>query len=522
MYQHPIYALLLSIMVIFIFIENCIQKGKLLKGRLSFSFLNTFCVVVLWILNGYINSEVFTIVYNSFMVFEYVFFGLLLFFVSYNYLQKMRNYDNFISSFKNTTFNVYFLTDKKDRIKEISESLLKELGCTKEEVIGKKFFDIANKKIRFNKLDDTEINNKMLSDYYKSFKHTVKQGEEFKRELYFHNVNGQNVILNLLEKPIFFFGKYAGRMNVGQRKDDMSLLSVEKELVHRNIELEAIQQKFIASLELTDNGVFFYEINDSYIWCNDILVKTLNINSNTITASDFHMNIHEDDFAVYQHTLGSLTPESPVYKISYRYKIGYNYQYVTERGKRIFDDNNQTILGYIDKHATSYFAKTNYKQLDEVKGVDELVTDLNILINNNTNFDLVAFRTTNLVDINNQHSRKIGDMILAEYVREVKTAFLSESSDLYRVTGTDFIFTLTDGRRMDTFRKSLGSSDSMNMKRQYGNLTVILELNFGIATSYKDGSTADELINNVKKALTVSLNVKYASNYAFYKDIVHD
>ncbi len=524
MFQHPIYALLLSLMVIFILIENSIQRQKLLRLRLTLSFINTFLIGILWLCTTYIENELFTTVVNYIMLAEYILFAVIIFVICFEYLQKMKYYNNFIDSFKNTTFNVYYITDRKDRVKEISESFLSELGCKKEEIIGKNFFEFASGKVRFFRIDDTETSNDMLRNFYRAYPKTVNPNDETKREIYLYNKMGQTVILNLLEKPIFFHGKYKGRMNIGQKRDNNVLLAAEKELKNQNQALESVQHKFISTLELTSEGVYFYEIEKNYIWFNDNLVQILSLNQNTLSITDFHSFIHPDDFGVYKDTIDKLTPESPKYKVNYRFKAGYNYQYVTEVGKRIFEDKvNPTILAFVSKYENSYFAKTSYKHLDEIKSYDELVTDVNILRNNNMNFDLVTLRTTNLSAINDTHSRKIGDMILSEYIKQVRSSFVTDSSDIYRVTGTDFVFTITDGRKMDFLRRCIESGNEvMNFKMQYGNVSVVLEINMGIAQSYSDGNDAATLIANSKKALIVSLNTKYTSNYAFFKDIAHD
>lgn len=523
MFQHPLYALILSGILTIIVIHSSIQQRKLHTVRLTLTFINFFVIAMLWISESMLDNELYTQIFNGVMLGEYILFAILIFIISHTYLQKMRQFSDFIGAFKNTTFNVFFITDSKDRVKEVSESFLTEIGCTKEEVLGKKFFDVISSKIRFFRLDDTQTSNDMLREYYSTFPKTALPNDEIKRELYFYNREGQTVILNLLEKPIFFSGKYKGRMCIGSKKDNNLLLAAEKELKNQNDELQSVRHKFIATLELTSEGIFFYEMNKEYVWFNDTLVKLLNLSQNTLSITDFHSYIHPDDFGVYKTTIDKLSPEFPSYKISYRFKAGFNYQYVTEKGKRIFDDKvNPTILSYVSKHENSYFAKTSYKHLDEIKSYDELVTDVNILRNNNMNFDVVTLRTTNLVNINETHSRKIGDMILAEYVKQITSSFVTESSDIYRVTGTDFVFTITDGRKMDLLRKCIESGNEvMNFKMQYGSTSVILEINMGIAQSYNDGNDAASLIANSKKALVVSLNSQFSANYAFYKDIAH-
>ena len=58
----------------------------------------------------------------------FVLFSLMSFAVVNHSYQKANDYTQFIESLNNTSWNVYFVCDRRDRIKEISESLLLDLG----------------------------------------------------------------------------------------------------------------------------------------------------------------------------------------------------------------------------------------------------------------------------------------------------------------------------------------------------------------------------------------------------------
>ena len=51
-----------------------------------------------------------------------------------------------------------------------------------------------------------------------------------------------------------------------KRKTDFDLLAVEKELNERSGELESIRHKFIATLELSEEGLFYIDLDERTIW----------------------------------------------------------------------------------------------------------------------------------------------------------------------------------------------------------------------------------------------------------------
>ena len=154
------------------------------------------------------------------------------------------------------------MVDHKERIKDISISLLRELNLDKADVVGKKLFSVFGTKIRFTKLNGEDVNNRTIEKYYNDYKKTVKANDSEDQELHFLNFNGETVILHLNMQPLFALGKYRGRMCVGEKKTDEALMVVERELKKVDHELESIRHKFIATLELSEDGLFYIDLDE--------------------------------------------------------------------------------------------------------------------------------------------------------------------------------------------------------------------------------------------------------------------
>ena len=522
-YALPLATLLLSFILLIITVLECYQKAKLIKWKMSLALVNIFIIILsaLFYEEFIIKNDILNMIYLCYICLIFVIFALMSLSAVNNAHQKANDYSQFIACLNNTSWNVYFVCDRNDRIKEISESLLLDLGLTKKEVIGRKAFDVFDKTIRFTHVNDNMITNKELREYYKTFHRSSKAGEEYKREIYFQNCNGQTVVLNLIEKPLFVSGKYRGRLNIGQKKTDASLIEVERELVDKNKDLESIQYKFIAALELTEEGIFFNDLNENYIWANDVMVNDLKLGSNTISYQNYKELIHPEDLSIYTSTIKALTPERPSYSLTYRVRVNEKYEFVKESGKRIFEDeNSNVILGFAKKINTFYFQKTNMPEIDSAKSVDELLVHLDNLYKDHRLFHLVCINLTTLPDINNRLGLAVGNMVMNEYIKKLKNNFMSDTSQLYRASGLVFYFVITDIRKMELFKRGLVSDPtSMNLSLNYGSMHAELKVNIGVAEANTDGMNKEELINNCNTAINATLNPNYRVNYAYYKEL---
>jgi len=431
------------------------------------------------------------------------------------------HYHLFIKSIKATKWNAYYVIDHKGRIKEMSDSLCEEFGFTLEQIKDKSFFDIVNRSIRITSFDGVETNNRAMETYYDDYPKVAKPKMSEEHEMLFQNYQGKPVLLHTVEQPIFILGKYKGRINIGERRSDFDLLSIEKELKASELSLESMRLKFIATLELSDEGLFYMDLDERYIWGNDKFVQMTGISSNTIDLDDFRKLIKEEDLQTYLGVLSGLTSRKQTYKTTYRLlKQGY-YIWVKESGKRIFEDKSSNIImGSFNLVQTSSYQKINVAEIDQMLGQTELLIHLDQLVESKKHFQLALIELSSIPKINELYGREIGNMLLGEYIKKLKGSFMSESSNLFRLSGLIFAITIVDPRKMELLRQGIQANQTyMNLQMNYGSIQTDLEVMIGIAKSHTDGSTGTVIYQHAKDALMVAKNPQYQGNACYYHEV---
>src|SRR5690606_33283920 len=197
------------------------------------------------------------------------------------------------------------------------------------------------------------------------------------------------------------------------------------------------------------------------------------------------------------------TPSKPTYAASYRFKLDDTYIWIKEKGKRLFEDRESSvIMGTITPVHAQYFRKSNIAVLDQIKDENYLLPDLKQLIKNGRPFQLAIINLKNVPKINSEHGRDVGNMLMAQYITRLKQSFITESSDIYRLSGLEFAFTITDPRKMASLHNGVRSQENyLNMTMEYGSITAELEVFIGVAQMYDDAVNAQDLYQNAALAL---------------------
>lgn len=469
-----------------------------------------------------LSNELYKNIYIYYNFFLYAIFFLVLYQTFKISILKANHYQLFVKSIKNSRWNAYYVVDKKERIKDISQSLLNELNMDKDEVIGKKLFTIFNKSIRFTKLNNQEINNRTLETYFLGYKDRAKPNESEVQELTFLNFDGNQTILIIVMQPVFVLGKYKGRISVGEKKTDFNLLSVEKELNDKNSELESIRHKFIATLEISEEGLFYIDLDERTIWASDQLVSMLQLPSNLMDLTDFRRRIEAEDLKKYLALLGDLTVNKKAYSTSFRIMVGNQYLWFKEKGKRLFEDQNQTvIMGTLNPLKTKHYLASNIDELDLLKDQNDMMVSMNKLFKDSRYFQLIIFRLKNIPKINEMHGREVGNMLMAEYIKKMRTSFVTESGNIFRLSGIEFAVTITDPRKMEILTNGIKTNPTfLNLVMQYGSISVELEVFAGISIGGSDCHEEHKLYEAALQALKIAENPQFNSHCCYYKDIL--
>lgn len=521
--QHPIFGVIIAFFIVVLVITQSMLKENVLKNRLTFSFLNmSLFVVLIFFYETYILvNENYLLAFVIYTYINYFIFLVILYQTFRNAIINASQYQLFIKGVKNTKWNVYYVVDQKERIRDISISLLRELNLDKEEVVGKKLFQVFQSKIRFTKMNGNDINDRFLEKYFIDYKKTVEPSSSEDLELHFQNFNGETVILHLNMQPIYVLGRYRGRMSVGEKVSDEALMQVEKTLKQTDNELESIRHKFIATLELSDEGLFYIDLDDKTIWLNDMLKSSLKILSNTLSLVDYRALMDQVDLKKYLQVISDLTPSKQSYAVSYRLMVDGQYIWVKEKGKRLFEDKkNAVIMGILTPTQTAHFRKSNLEILDQIKDENYLMPDLKNLIKNGRPFQLAIINLRNIPKVNELHGREVGNMLMAQYITRLKQSFVTESSDIYRLSGLEFALTITDARKMASLQNGLRAEENhLNMTIEYGSITAELEVFVGVAQMYDDAVNALDLYQNAALALKTSQLPQYKGHGCYFKDI---
>lgn len=521
--QNPIFPLIMAIFTLFVTIINSIQNERLTKKSLSFSTLNMFFAILVFVFYPtYIESNyLYKEIYSYYSLFVYFYFFIIFLFAFKTAILKANHYQLFVKSIRESNWNAYYIVDRREKVKDISQSFLDELGVEKNEIVGKKLFTVLNKIIRFQQLNGAEITNKQLEHYYANYRKEAKIGDSEIQELVMLNFEGEQVIFKLYMQPVYALGKYRGRIVVGEKKTDFDLLGVEKKLSKSEQTLESIRLKFISTLEISKEGLFSIDLDEKTMWLSSALMKILNLPSSTMNLSDFRNLIYPDDLKNYLTTIGELSLSKQHYTIRYRILKDGHYNWFEERGKRIFDDRyTTTIMGSINPVPVKHFRATNIEVLDVLEGYHQLLVKLNKLVEEDRYFYLMLIELTNIPEINNQYGWEVGNMIMAEYIAKMRSSFVTENGDIYRISGLKFVVIVTNPNKMDTLNKGIRQNPKLlNLDISYGSIKTELIVHAGITISKEDFVQEEKLYQAAEEALKIAKNDKVTHQGIFYMDI---
>lgn len=478
-------------------------------------------LLYLFIYKDFIDKEWFEYLFLSHSGFVGIVLLVTIFLLIKRILFFKNHYKMFLNSIKTSEWNAYYVVDKKDRIKEMSESILDELGFTFEEVKDKNIFEVFNKSIRITNLDEVETNNRLLEAYYKDYPKTAKKDQLDKHTLLFQNYQGKSAMLKTVEQPIFIMGRYRGRINIGEKRSDFDLVGIERQLKVTENELESLRLKYVATIELTNDGLYYIDLDEKYFWGSDKFLNLVGLEHNMLDIRDFHNLIYKEDLNTYLGSLSNLTTRKDTFKTRYRILIDGQYVWVDDKGKRIFDDKtSNVIVGSLSVVDTKGYGKVGKDILDNLKTESELIPHLKKLKENNRRFQLALFDLRNIPEINKEYGREVGDMLIAEYVKRLMDSFMSESSEIFRISGLEFAVTILDPQKMQLLK--IGSTKNpkfLNMEMNYGSINAEIDAYLGVCSSYYQAKDEQQIYDRAKQALSLTKHIDFKGNVCYYEDV---
>ena len=521
---YPIYPLFLGFVVLILAIylsvnyKNAKNITNLVLSCVNFTVIAIFQAIYDLVIKKSELGQVFYLVFQGLSLIYLIYF--IIFYISYLAFFILRN-NLFVKSISNSPWNCYIVLNKKDKVKKISENLLSELGIKDEkEVLGKKLFEFLFQKIRITSINQEGYDNKRFYDGYIEYKNHSAKGDFNSFEIGYYNALGNEVFFKLSDQPIYHGKRYLGRVINGQIRSGFDMLNIEKKYETISHDFDILNEKFVSVLEVSKEGLAFFDLNEQTIWLSDNLKNRLNFSDNLISTKNFYKIMNAEDLNFYNKTLITLTPENPTFKVKYRLFSNGTYSWYQEIGKKIFTKDNIMITSSITPINQKHIMQSNIGELDSLKDENDMLMKVNRLINEQVYFHLVIIKVNNIKQINEKHTRAVGNMILAQYVKKITDAFITGDSELFRLSGTRFALLLTDSKKMGILKDGLSRSESyLNLVANYGAIQVEADVYCGVAVSKIDSNNAEELSKMAHTALKFALNPKFKSHICYYSDI---
>lgn len=512
--QSPYIPLILSLILLFTIILQCFAKKRFYKVRFILSFLLVFASIFVLIFYGEIKEDptALTITNYCFLALDAAVFIILIttldFSISNEMLQK-----ELTRSLDETKF--FVLLDKKDRVKDISELFVKDLGIEPHEAIGKNIFDVIEMKYYIVGLNGADVLKNDVKKYYAHYGKRAEKGTNSKIELLVQTEDAAVNAIYFNESVIFSGEKYKGRVLIGDKKNEETLIGMEAQLESANTELDLLKERFVTLIGKTNDGIFFNYLNKKVIWFNDILVKRLLLNGNSLDAAEFYRNIHPEDIAYYQEVMGNLKNED--YSITYRYNTGAYYVYVKEMGHKIVNDKTIELCGIMSILDDVRYEKTE-TALDSVGNENEMQVRFKQLLATDQVFEVVYFKMDSIPEINEACGRAIGNMMMAQYVSVFRDKFITDNL-LFRVAGLEFVAFITNYNRMESLKTNLRNEEKiLHLTAEYAGQKILCDVKMGLTYS-NDTTSPKDSINNAKRACKIAQNEQFTSSFAYFRDL---
>lgn len=406
------------------------------------------------------------------------------------------------------------MLNKNLKVINISKVLLNHLGIEKKKLFFlTDFYSLINQRIRIYKINQNKATNNDFKNYLNEI-FLIKKDILF--SINFYNFYGKEVELRLfLNNSDNYYKIITGRVETEIEKfqDTLKIKELEEDF-------NQIYDKFIELTNIVDEYIYIYDLNEKSVWLSQSLKEELSLDQNLeiINYDVFQSLIYPDDLKSFNIKIKEENKDT-VYNLNYRLLINNNYKWVLEKSK-VTKINDKTViisaLSFINSRA---FVKHSIENLDNLKQEFELKNHIEKLIKNDISFLLASFKITNLKQINNLYGREVANMAISEYIRKINQRFITQSGDIFRLTGSKFQFTITDIRNLGILKEGfLKNNNYLNMNFNYGSYSFSLNVKVGVCI-YKKTYTPDDVINNSKNALEVAIDENYSRNIYIYGDI---
>ena len=274
---------------------------------------------------------------------------------------------------------------------------------------------------------------------------------------------------------------FKNKIKITQNLTDYDFFELEKDLENTKDISELLRKRFINTISLLNDGLVFYEEDRNGLFLTEEVIKIINSDKAQLTMEEYMNFIHPEDKTSYIQVIRKISKKIPEFTQKYRLKIGSSYTWIEEKGKMFSHSNNDFIISVIKKLDLKLFPETSIQIVDSLPNEDDLTNQISYLRKDKKTFYLAMMHLTNVPDINKRFGRDVGNLMIAEYIKQMRFHFARENNTIFRITGIQFAVIIEDEQRYANLHRALVSGgDLINVRINIGGIVQIVYPNIGI------------------------------------------
>ncbi|MFP4286194.1 MAG: diguanylate cyclase domain-containing protein [Candidatus Izemoplasmataceae bacterium] len=293
-----------------------------------------------------------------------------------------------------------------------------------------------------------------------------------------------------------------------EKKDDL-----KKELKQLNISYESLRKRFIAMLDLVEEGISFRS-DDGSMFGTEAFIELIELDQHEFSQMDYEKNIHSEDIASYANKLKKLSKKKPTYDMTYRYKTKEGYKWIKEKGTLIYYEDRFMIISLAKSIDVKQYPSSIVEVLNNLKIDHALLETLQSLNRLKKPYQLVFFELSNIPKVNTKYGRDIGDLLMGEFLNKIRYNFVKDEKSMFRLTGIRFAMIIKDDRKYEMLERALKhGGDLLNFEMTFGSVKQSVYPYFGIQKITMFDEPIDEMVERTHKALDIALSEDNQENF---------
>ncbi|MDD4183818.1 MAG: diguanylate cyclase [Candidatus Izemoplasmatales bacterium] len=307
------------------------------------------------------------------------------------------------------------------------------------------------------------------------------------------------------------------KIRITQNLTDYDFFELEKELDDTKTASDLLRQRYIATIGLVNEALFFYNEDQNGLFVTDQFLEITKTTNHEYSLEEYTKMIHEDDRTAYLGIIKKANKKNPNYDMKYRILVGSGFIWVEERGRVFEFDKKIHIIGAVKPIDIKLFPDTSIHEIDSLPNEQNLLAYLLQATKETEPFYLIMIQLTNIPDINHRFGRDVGNLMIAEYIKKMRFHFAKDVNSVFRITGIQFALIIKEQRKYDVLYRALQSGgDLVNLMLNIGGIQQVVYPNLGIIRHEPWSEySVSELTSLANKTLNEAIR-NQKRNYSIY------